>query len=96
MFYASTYQASEETLKQVVQAQSTAQGTPYINPQMKHHPIYDQQVGLAAAPMFEGAMRDNSLYLYDLASKITNATTQDTSSEAYKNLEAAFASEPEV
>lgn len=63
---------------------------------MKHHPIYDQQVELGAAPMFEGAMRDNSLYLYDLASKITNATTSDTSSEAYKNLEAAFASEPEV
>ena len=33
-----------------------------------HHPIYEQQEGnIGAAPMFEGAVRDNQLYLFNVA-----------------------------
>ena len=38
-----------------------------------HHPIYEQQEGEpGAAPMFEGAMRDNQLYLFNVASQVSN------------------------
>ncbi len=38
------------------------------NVKSAHHPIYEQQEGnIGAAPMFEGAMRDNQLYLFNVA-----------------------------
>lgn len=40
--------------------------------------------------MFEGAMRDNSLYLYDLASKVDNAFTKNISEVGTQALLAKF------
>ena len=51
----------------------------------RHHPIYDAQAEVGEAPMFEGARRENMLYLYNLASQLThtvkgeNAWGQDQS-----------------
>lgn len=43
---------------------------------LEHHPIYEQQEGeVGAAPMFEGAMRDNQLYLFDVAWQLDNLAT---------------------
>ena len=38
----------------------------------RHHPIYDAQAEVGEAPMFEGARRENMLYLYNLASQLTH------------------------
>ena len=44
-----------------------------------HHPIYEQQDGeIGAAPMFEGAMRDNQLYLFNVAWQLDNLVTYGT------------------
>lgn len=38
-----------------------------------HHPIYEQQEGeVGAAPMFEGSMRDNMLYLFNVSYQVSN------------------------
>lgn len=37
-----------------------------------HHPIYDAQTEVGEAPMFEGSRRDPMIYLYQLASSISN------------------------
>lgn len=40
-----------------------------------HHPIYEQQEGdVGAAPMFEGSMRDNMLYLFNVSYQVQNLT----------------------
>lgn len=41
-------------------------------PMLRHHPIYDVQTEVSEAPMFEGARRDNMLYLYQLSSSLTH------------------------
>lgn len=44
-----------------------------------HHPIYEQQEGeIGAAPMFEGAMRDNQLYLFNLSWQLSNLAEYGT------------------
>ena len=44
-----------------------------------HHPIYEQQDGeIGAAPMFEGAVRDNQLYLFNVAWQLDNLVTYGT------------------
>ncbi len=55
----------------------TKYGTNYVHQgnrvkQTRHHPIYDAQSAVGVAPMFEGARRDNMLYLYNLASQLTH------------------------
>ena len=43
-----------------------------------HHPIYEQQESAGEAPMFEGAVRDNMFYLFNVASQISNLTNYGT------------------
>lgn len=46
---------------------------------LRHHPIYEQQDGeVGAAPMFEGAIRDNMLYLFNVAWQIDNLASFGT------------------
>lgn len=39
---------------------------------LRHHPIYDAQTRVGEAPIYEGARRENMLYLYNLASQLTH------------------------
>ena len=41
----------------------------------RHHPIYDAQAKIGEAPMFEGARRENMLYLYNLASQLSHTVS---------------------
>ena len=52
-----------------------------------HHPIYEQQESAGEAPMFEGAVRDNMFYLFNVASQISNLTNFGTvyGSRVYNN-----------
>jgi len=73
LFDASTYRENE--VKNGIPHSSTAHGSTVVS----HHPIYEQQGGeIGAAPMFEGAMRDNQLYLYNVASQLDNLVTYGT------------------
>ena len=68
LFDASTFQGDE--VKHGVGPRSTMKS---------HHPIYEQQKGkIGAAPMFEGAVRDNQLYLFNVAWQIDNLVTYGT------------------
>lgn len=69
LFDASTYRENE--VKNNIGPRSTIPSN--------HHPIYEQQGGeIGAAPMFEGAMRDNQLYLFNIASQISNLANWGT------------------
>ena len=69
LFDASTYRQNE--VKNNIGPHSTIP--------LNHHPIYEQQGGkIGAAPMFEGAMRDNQLYLFNVASQISNLANWGT------------------
>lgn len=83
LFFNSTYTSEEKDLKLDEVSKHSYGGNGALS---LHHPIYEQQEDLGGAPMFEGAMRDNSLYIYDLASKVTNAFTKDKQSEGTKYL----------
>ncbi len=88
LFFASTYTPQEKSLKLNEFAAQAYGGSGAL---ALHHPIYEQQEDLGGAPMFEGAMRDNSLYLFDLSSKIQNAFTKNPNASGTKFLQAQFA-----
>lgn len=87
LFFGSTYTPEEKTLSLDELSKEAYGGAAAW---ALHHPIYEQQEELGGAPMFEGAMRDNSLYLYDLASKVDNAFTKNISEVGTQALLAKF------
>ena len=73
LFDASTFQ-SEEAKGGIAPHSNGGSALP-----KGHHPIYEQQDGkIGAAPMFEGAVRDNQLYLFNVAWQLDNLVTYGT------------------
>ena len=73
---AKMFARSTVTKEQVREGMRTInyKGTKSFSPSdfTRHHPIYDAQTEAGEAPMFEGARRENMLYLYNLSSKLAN------------------------
>ena len=71
LFAASTYTDEEK--------QAGISSPYYLTKPVRHHPIYEQQDGqVGSAPMFEGAVRDNLLYLFNVAWQVDNLATYGT------------------